>query len=363
MVVGDWLPRSFFGYFHAVFSNIRCVYIMIYLIFFQERPHLVFMDQVSLPILFLRLFSSIKVIFYCHFPDFLLVTRFSTLRNMYRLPLNFLEQISTGMAHKVLVNSFYTSQVFPKAFPFLYRRGICPRVLYPIARDVDEKSFLEPRVFRIKERMGDVEPTNNARSRKTTIFLSINRFERKKALELAIFSFADLKEQITKCDSKLIICGGFDLRLAENKEYYEELKREAKRLGIFKYVYFLKSISASLKSVLLEISSCILYTPINEHFGIVPLEAMSTGKPVIACNSGGPLETIVHGTTGILCAANYKFFSEAMNRIVTNPKFCAYLGKNARTHVLTCFSPERFQLKLKHFIDEVHEDIGDDRDE
>lgn len=81
---------------------------------------------------------------------------------------------------------------------------------------------------------------------------------------------------------------------------------EAKRLGIFKYVYFLKSISASLKSVLLEISSCILYTPINEHFGIVPLEAMSTGKPVIACNSGGPLETIVHGTTGILCAANYK---------------------------------------------------------
>jgi len=36
----------------------------------------------------------------------------------------------------------------------------------------------------------------------------------------------------------------------------------------------------------------LIYTPTNEHFGIVPLEAMYMEKPVIACNSGGPTETI-----------------------------------------------------------------------
>ena len=40
----------------------------------------------------------------------------------------------------------------------------------------------------------------------------------------------------------------------------------------------------------------------NEHFGIVPLEAMLAGRPVLACNSGGPVESIIHGVTGYLCA-------------------------------------------------------------
>ena len=35
---------------------------------------------------------------------------------------------------------------------------------------------------------------------------------------------------------------------------------------------------------------------------VIPvLEAMAAGKPVIACNSGGPVESIVDGITGILC--------------------------------------------------------------
>lgn len=37
-----------------------------------------------------------------------------------------------------------------------------------------------------------------------------------------------------------------------------------------------------------------------EDFGIVPIEAMASGKPVIAFNCGGATETVIHGTTGIL---------------------------------------------------------------
>jgi len=37
----------------------------------------------------------------------------------------------------------------------------------------------------------------------------------------------------------------------------------------------------------------LLYTPANEHFGIVPVEAMCAGLPVLACDSGGPTESVL----------------------------------------------------------------------
>jgi len=48
----------------------------------------------------------------------------------------------------------------------------------------------------------------------------------------------------------------------------------------------------------------MLYTPENEHFGIVPVEAMYCGCIVLACNSGGPTESIVDAQTGFLLNAD-----------------------------------------------------------
>ena len=46
--------------------------------------------------------------------------------------------------------------------------------------------------------------------------------------------------------------------------------------------------------------TALLFTPINEDFGIVPLEAMASSKAVIAVNEGGPSETVLQGKTGFL---------------------------------------------------------------
>ena len=56
--------------------------------------------------------------------------------------------------------------------------------------------------------------------------------------------------------------------------------------------------------------SILLYTPAGEHFGIVPLEAMYCGTPVLAVNSGGPLETVDHGVTGWLVDGQPNAWSE-----------------------------------------------------
>ena len=50
-----------------------------------------------------------QVLFYCHFPDLLLVQRRSRLRSIYRAPLNRIEEATTGCADRLLVNSHYTN--------------------------------------------------------------------------------------------------------------------------------------------------------------------------------------------------------------------------------------------------------------
>jgi alpha-1,3/alpha-1,6-mannosyltransferase len=60
-------------------------------------------------------------------------------------------------------------------------------------------------------------------------------------------------------------------------------------------VLFLLNFTTAQRSALLTSSStlALLYTPANEHFGIGPVEAMYCGLPVLACNSGGPTESIL----------------------------------------------------------------------
>lgn len=110
--------------------------------------------------------------------------------------------------------------------------------------------------------------------------------------------------------------GGYDPREAENVRYHIELNDLARAFGLQTAtaktvpsalsipdkidVLFLLSVPSAFRETLLASSSILLYTPANEHFGIVPVEAMRAGCPVLATNTGGPLETIVDGVTGWL---------------------------------------------------------------
>jgi glycosyltransferase involved in cell wall biosynthesis len=57
-------------------------------------------------------------------------------------------------------------------------------------------------------------------------------------------------------------------------------------------------------------SLALVFTPPNEDFGMVPLEAMAAGLPVLAVDQGGPRESVVHGSTGWLLANTADAFAE-----------------------------------------------------
>jgi glycosyltransferase involved in cell wall biosynthesis len=65
-------------------------------------------------------------------------------------------------------------------------------------------------------------------------------------------------------------------------------------------IEFLGAVSDAELAHLYAGAKALLYPVEDEDFGIVPVEAMGYGVPVIAHNSGGPLETIVDGKTGVL---------------------------------------------------------------
>ncbi|XP_076937492.1 uncharacterized protein LOC143609840 [Bidens hawaiensis] len=331
-VYGSFLPRHVFYRFHAVCAYIRCIFVALCVLFNYPSFDVVLADQVSVVIPILKLKKSSKVIFYCHFPDLLLAKHTTLLRRIYRVPINYLEQITTGMADLILVNSKFTASTFAATFKCLDSRGIKPAVLYP-AVNVDQ--FSQPNGY-------------------TLNFLSINRFERKKNIDLAISAFAMLDSR----DVTLTIAGGFDQRLRENVDYLEQLKLLADIKGVSKQVKFITSCLTAERNMLLSECLCVIYTPKDEHFGIVPLEAMAAHKPVIACNSGGPVETVKDGETGFLCEPTPQSFSVAMAKLLKDPSMAEELGSKARAHVATSFSTKTFGNQLNQYVMEV---AGQDR--
>src|SRR3569833_2500071 len=94
----------------------------------------------------------------------------------------------------------------------------------------------------------------------------------------------------------LVHTGGYDNRVAENVGYHKELVELADSLGLSNAttktnvtahnvprdveILFLLSVPNTLKDMLLKSARLLVYTPANEHFGIVPLEAMLAGRRV-----------------------------------------------------------------------------------
>jgi glycosyltransferase involved in cell wall biosynthesis len=98
----------------------------------------------------------------------------------------------------------------------------------------------------------------------------------------------------------------------------------------------------------------VLYPPFNEDWGLVPLEAMAVGKPVIAVNRGGPLETVVHQQTGFLTEPRAEAFASVMEQLADSPSLVRIMGKMARARALE-FTWDRFAAGLDDSIVRVVE--------
>lgn len=350
-VVGDWWPRSTFKRLIAFWAYVRMLWACLYAAFFLTPHHpfdVIFVDAISFGVPLLRFArGSPKILFYCHFPDLLMAPKSDTLvRRLYRAPFNRAEEYTTGKADVIFVNSLFTQRVFASTFTTIKR---VPSVLYP---SLNTRYFDETDVSTFDASALHVPDD-------ATVFLSINRFERKKNIPLALTAFRELEKHVASAVYErchLVVAGGHDVRVIENVEHFAELSELAEALGITKKVTMLRSPSDAGKLWLLKRCTALLYTPSNEHFGIVPIESMYMQRPVIACNSGGPTETVVNGETGYLCEPNEVEFGQAMARLSSDQQLARDLGQRGRSRVQQHFSFEAFTNQLDKLVKEATSD-------
>ncbi len=89
--------------------------------------------------------------------------------------------------------------------------------------------------------------------------------------------------------------------------------------------------------------------PAEEDFGIVPIEAMAAGMPVVAYAKGGVVDWMIEGKTGETFGyQNAKSLTKVLAKF--NPK--AYKKKDLIANAER-FSNERFRLEIKEYIDQI----------
>jgi alpha-1,6-mannosyltransferase len=96
---------------------------------------------------------------------------------------------------------------------------------------------------------------------------------------------------------------------------------------------------------LLATSLAVVMTAKNEDFGMVALEAMACGTPVIAVSGGGIRESVLAGTTGWILPADATAFADAMVNAASDAPRLMAMGEAARTRACE-FSWDRFTERV-----------------
>lgn len=342
-VYGRLLPLHVGQRLRAPCALLRMTYLALALMRQNCRYDVIICDLVPHVIPLLRRCSRAKILYYCHYPDLLHASGGGMLYRLYRKPIDWLEQQGTAAAQRVLVNSHFTAAVFQNTFKDL--GNLTPEVVYP-GIDID--------AYNNHQANGPRPAFENSACE--ILVLVISRFEAKKNMGLAIDAVALLR-RLLPTDVfgrvRLIIAGGYNLSLVEDRATLNHLRSQTARLGLQDHVDFVLNGTDAERLALILRSRCVVYTPANEHFGLVPVEAMAAGRPVVAVNSGGPLETVRDGETGLLCEPEAQAFAAAMGRLIMDAETAKRMGQAGRERAARCFSRVVFGDRLEAIARDV----------
>lgn len=166
-------------------------------------------------------------------------------------------------------------------------------------------------------------------------FLVLSRLVRGKGVEVIVEACARL---------------GLPLKIAGTGSELEALRGKGK--GESK-IEFLGWVSDEERIKLLQNAKVLIVASEDEDFGITAIEAQAAGTPVIAPKSGGFLETVIDGKTGVLFgkpgAVDVESLIEGLQRFSTLKFNAKDLRKNAEK-----FSKERFKKEILELVDRNH---------
>jgi glycosyltransferase involved in cell wall biosynthesis len=185
-------------------------------------------------------------------------------------------------------------------------------------------------------------------------FFYPSRITPEKRFEYAIDAFREFKARNKeRADWKLVIAGSLFADRPDHAAYYERMKRYLGSDG-----RIVIDASADELSALYAKCYCVLYAPINEDFGIVPLEALASSKPVISVNEGGPREVVREGVDGFLVNSP-KEMSLRMEYLAERPERAEEMGREGRRNVEARFTWKSFLERFGKACERVKRNAAD----
>jgi glycosyltransferase involved in cell wall biosynthesis len=141
-------------------------------------------------------------------------------------------------------------------------------------------------------------------------------------------------------DGEFVICGdGWQL---------EAMRRLARRKGVLERVHFKGWLpAAELAQELADASVVVVPSLWPEPFGLVGIEALAAGRPVVASATGGIEDWLADGVNGIsVPPGDSSALARALNTLLSSPGRQAELGSAGRQMVAARFAPQRYVAAL-----------------
>lgn len=175
---------------------------------------------------------------------------------------------------------------------------------------------------------------------KQKFFISVGSLTALKGFDFLIDSLANLPEHFR-----------FPLKIVSNFQYPPEKKyllELAKTRGV--EIKLLENISDEKLVGMYNEASLTLYAPVREPFGLVPLETMACGTPIITVQEGGIPESVLNNQVGILVNRDPHEFSQAVEFMLQRPDLCLEYGQKGRIHILKNWTMERMISNLENSL-------------
>jgi glycosyltransferase involved in cell wall biosynthesis len=174
-------------------------------------------------------------------------------------------------------------------------------------------------------------PLRVRRSRRPRL-LVIGRLVERKGVGNAIEALAKLP------GAELVIAGGPTADALDTDPEVVRLRAVAQRLGVAGRVRFVGAVGRRDVPALMASADVVVAVPWYEPFGIVPLEAMACGRPIVGTAVGGLLDTVVPGVTGELVPPRRPdVLARVLRDLLDEPERQASYGRAGRARAVLTY--------------------------
>ncbi len=180
------------------------------------------------------------------------------------------------------------------------------------------------------------------------LILFVGRLVREKGVEVLIEALPKVRAGYH--DAKLIIVGG---------GYRDHLVQLAEARGVARHIYFTGFLPDESLLKLYKVIDVACFPSLYEPFGIVALEAMAAGAPVVASDAGGFYEMVEPDRTGtITWAGNSDSLAWGLLRVLHNPDHARWMAEQAAKRVANDFNWERIAGMTRSVYESVWQEYS-----